>query len=113
MPAPAGRAPRRFGLDPLGGCPAAMVAAGPAGLASTAMAHSKHTDLLVVGGGVIGMAIARRARQAGMAVRLLERGRPGDGASRVAAGMLAPVAEAEFGTAGRGLLELGLSSLRA
>src|ERR1700678_3279420 len=100
MPAPAGRAPRRFGLDPLGGCPAAMVAAAPAGLASTAMAHSKHTDLLVVGGGGIGM-------------RLLERGRPGDGASRVAAGMLAPVAEAEFGTAGRGLLELGLSSLRA
>jgi glycine oxidase len=75
------------------------------------MAHSKHSDLLVVGGGVIGMAIAWRARQAGMAVTLLERDRPGEGASRVAAGMLAPVAEAEFGTAGRGLLELGLRSL--
>jgi glycine oxidase len=77
------------------------------------MAHSKHTDLLVVGGGVIGMAIAWRAAPGGVAVGLLERGRLGDGASRVAAGMLAPVAEAEFGTAGRGLLELGLSSLRA
>ena len=41
---------------------------------------------------------------------LLERDRVGEGTSRVAAGMLAPVAEVEFGEAGRALLELGLRS---
>ncbi len=67
-------------------------------------------DLLVVGGGVIGLTIAWRARLRGMTVTLLERERTGGGTSRVAAGMLAPVAEAEFGEAGRRLLELGLRS---
>ena len=41
---------------------------------------------------------------------LLERDEVGRGTSYVAAGMLAPVAEAEFGSAGRRLLELGLRS---
>jgi glycine oxidase len=67
-------------------------------------------DLLVIGGGVIGLTIAWRARQRGMSVTLLERDATGGGTSRVAAGMLAPVAEAEFGEAGRRLLELGLRS---
>ena len=67
-------------------------------------------DLLVIGGGVIGLTIAWRARQRGMSVTLLERDATGAGTSRVAAGMLAPVAEAEFGEAGRRLLELGLRS---
>jgi glycine oxidase len=67
-------------------------------------------DLLVIGGGVIGMTIAWRARQRGMSVTLLDRDATGGGTSRVAAGMLAPVAEAEFGEAGRQLLELGLRS---
>jgi len=67
-------------------------------------------DLLVVGGGAIGLSIAWRARARGMQVTVLERGRTGEGTSRVAAGMLAPVAEAEFGDAGRRLLELGLRS---
>ena len=47
-----------------------------------------------------------------MTVTLLERDVTGRGTSRVAAGMLAPVAEAEFGHAGRRLLELGLRSAR-
>jgi glycine oxidase len=67
-------------------------------------------DLLVVGGGVIGLAIAWRARERGISVTVLEREQTGSGTSRVAAGMLAPVAEAEFGEDGRRLLELGLRS---
>jgi glycine oxidase len=74
------------------------------------MAHSKPNDLIVVGGGVIGLSVAWRARRAGIGVTLLERGATGQGTSRVAAGMLAPVAEVEFGGAGRRLLELGLRS---
>ncbi|HEY5390122.1 MAG TPA: glycine oxidase ThiO [Solirubrobacteraceae bacterium] len=67
-------------------------------------------DLLVIGGGAIGLSIAWRARERGMSVTLLERDAAGSGTSRVAAGMLAPVAEVEFGEAGRRVLELGLRS---
>ncbi|HXN37107.1 MAG TPA: FAD-dependent oxidoreductase, partial [Solirubrobacteraceae bacterium] len=74
------------------------------------MPDNQPVDVVVVGAGVIGLAIARRARQAGMSVTVLERGRAGEGTSHVAAGMLAPVAEVEFGDAGRRLLELGLRS---
>ena len=74
------------------------------------MSDNHPLDVVVVGGGVIGMAIAWRARQAGMSVTVLERDLAGQGTSRVAAGMLAPVAEVEFGAAGRRLLELGLRS---
>lgn len=54
------------------------------------------TDVAVVGGGPIGLAIAWRAAQRGMRV-LVHDPDPGSGASGVAAGMLAPVAEASFG----------------
>ena len=54
-------------------------------------------DLVVVGAGAIGLACAWRAAQAGLSVLVLERDRPGAGASGVAAGMLAPVTEADFG----------------
>jgi glycine oxidase len=54
-------------------------------------------DLVVVGAGVIGLAAAWRAAQAGLSVLVLERDQPGAGASGVAAGMLAPVTEADFG----------------
>ena len=54
-------------------------------------------DLAVIGAGVIGLACAWRAAQAGMSVVVLEREEPGAGASGVAAGMLAPVTEAGFG----------------
>jgi glycine oxidase len=66
--------------------------------------------VLVVGGGVIGLSVAWRAARDGAEVVLLERERLGHGASRVAAGMLAPVAEVEFGAGGRRVLELGLRS---
>jgi glycine oxidase len=67
-------------------------------------------DVAIVGGGIVGLAAAWRASSRGMAVTVLERDATGRGASHVAAGMLAPVAEAEFGEAGRRLLELGLRS---
>lgn len=67
-------------------------------------------DVAIVGGGIIGLACAWRARTQGLSVMLLERDAIGQGTSYVAAGMLAPVVEAEFGPAGRSLLELGLRS---
>ena len=64
-------------------------------------------DIAVVGGGVIGLSVAWRAAQAGMAVRLHERETSlGAGASGAAAGMLAPVAEADAQEPE--LLQLGL-----
>jgi glycine oxidase len=67
-------------------------------------------DLAIIGGGIVGLSVAWRARAGGLSVTVLERDVIGGGATHVAAGMLAPVAELEFGEAGRGLLELGLSS---
>jgi glycine oxidase len=74
------------------------------------VADNEPVDVLVVGGGIIGLAIAWRARARGLSVAVLERDRIGGGTSRVAAGMLAPVAEVEFGEAGRRVLDLGLRS---
>jgi glycine oxidase len=54
-------------------------------------------DVVVVGGGVIGLACAWRLAQRGARVAVVERGEPGCGATRVAAGMLAPVGELSFG----------------
>src|SRR3954454_6785573 len=68
-------------------------------------------DILVVGGGLIGLSVAWRAAQRGARVVVAEMGTLGSGASHVAAGMLAPVAEVEVGEAGRRLLELSLASL--
>jgi glycine oxidase len=68
------------------------------------------TDLAVLGGGIVGLSVAWRARALGMSVVLLERGELGGGATHVAAGMLAPVAEVEFGDAARRVLELGMRS---
>jgi glycine oxidase len=47
-------------------------------------------DTVVVGGGIIGLASARRAQQRGLHVCVLERGLPGHGATHAAAGVLAP-----------------------
>jgi len=70
-------------------------------------ARTQNPDLVVIGGGVIGLAVAWRARERGLGVTLLERELAGGGTSRVAAGMLAPVSEVEFGEAGGRMLELG------
>ena len=63
----------------------------------TASPNRRSYDAIVVGGGLIGLASAWRAAQRGLSVLVVERDRPGAGASAVAAGMLAPVTEAEFG----------------
>jgi glycine oxidase len=67
-------------------------------------------DVVIVGGGIIGLSTAWRAARRGLSVAVLERERVGAGASSVAAGMLAPASEAEFGTAAERHLELGLRS---
>src|ERR671918_383384 len=68
----------------------------------------QHTaDVVVVGGGVIGLGIAWRAAAAGMAVTVVDPA-PGRGASWAAAGMLAPVTEVHYGE--RLLLELNLAA---
>jgi glycine oxidase len=52
-------------------------------------------DVIVIGGGVIGLAVARALALCGISrIILIERGRPGAEASFAAAGMLAPQAEA-------------------
>lgn len=63
-------------------------------------------DVVVVGGGIIGLAVAWRARARGADVTVLDAGETG--AWSVAAGMLAPVTEAEHGDEPH--LALGLES---
>jgi glycine oxidase len=67
-------------------------------------------DVAVVGGGVIGLSVAWRARARGLSVVVLDRGELGGGTTRVAAGMLAPASEADAQE--RALLALGLESAR-
>ncbi len=59
--------------------------------------NGRTNRVAVVGGGIIGLACAWRLAQGGHPVIVLDRDEPGAGASWAAAGMLAPVAEAEFG----------------
>ena len=66
------------------------------------------SDVLIIGGGVIGLAIAWRAAQRGLRVTVADPG-PGRGASHAAAGMLTPVSEAAY--AERALFTLGRQSL--
>lgn len=55
-----------------------------------------NSDVLIIGGGVIGLSIARELRRAGVRrVTVVDRGEVGREASYAAAGMLAPNAEAE------------------
>ena len=68
-------------------------------------------DVIVVGAGIVGLSCAWRAAQRGLSVLVLERDRAGAGASGVAAGMLAPVTEADFGE--EALLALSLEGLEA
>jgi glycine oxidase len=68
-------------------------------------------DAIVVGGGAIGLACAWRAARRGLRVRVLERDQLAAGASSVAAGMLAPVGEANWGE--DALMRLAIASARA
>jgi glycine oxidase len=74
-------------------------------MASTS--ENRATDVAVIGGGIMGCAVALRLCQRGLGVTVIERGIPGAEASSAAAGILGPQMEAE----GPGpLLELGLKS---
>ncbi|MGH8904165.1 MAG: glycine oxidase ThiO [Egibacteraceae bacterium] len=73
------------------------------------IARLRHPDVVVAGGGVIGLAVAWRGAQAGLAVTVCDP-RPGSGASWAAAGMLAPVTEVTYGE--EALLALNLDSTR-
>jgi glycine oxidase len=65
-------------------------------------------DVVVVGAGVIGLACAYEEARAGKSVLVLEREHAGAGAAGVAAGMLAPAAEADTGEPA--LIDLALES---
>ncbi|MFI0368035.1 glycine oxidase ThiO [Actinomadura sp. 1N219] len=64
-------------------------------------------EIVIVGGGVIGLATAWRAAAGGAAVTLVDPA-PASGATAVAAGMLTPVSELTYGE--EPLLRLGLAS---
>jgi glycine oxidase len=65
------------------------------------------SDLVVIGGGAIGLTVAWRARAEALEVDLIDPS-PGRGASWAAAGMLAPVTEVHYGE--ESLLRLNLRS---
>jgi glycine oxidase len=67
-------------------------------------------DVIVIGGGVIGCSVARTLVRLGARVSVVERSRPGRGATWAAGGMLSPVAEA---TRPGPFLELALRSFAA
>jgi glycine oxidase len=66
-------------------------------------------DVLVIGGGVIGLGVAWRCAQRGLKVTVVDPA-PGSGASSAAAGMLAPATELHYGE--QALLQLNLDSAR-
>jgi glycine oxidase len=68
------------------------------------------SDVVVIGGGIVGCACAYELAKAGAKVTLLEYGKTGMQATNAAAGMLAPLIE----SSGPGpMLEFGLRALRA
>ncbi|WP_030239974.1 glycine oxidase ThiO [Streptomyces sp. NRRL S-350] len=73
----------------------------------TRLPSDAHADVLVIGGGIIGLAVAWRSAQRGLRTTLVDPS-PGGGAGRVAAGMLAPVTELQYGE--EPLLRLGMAS---
>ncbi len=57
--------------------------------------QNEPADILIVGGGVIGLSLAYEVASRGRKVRLLERGQVGQESSYAGAGILAPLAEME------------------
>src|SRR5829696_8948731 len=64
----------------------------------SSLPRSTRYDAVVIGAGLIGLACAWRMTERGLSVLVVDRApAAGAGASDVAAGMLAPVTEADFG----------------
>ncbi|MEW6474907.1 MAG: glycine oxidase ThiO [Actinomycetota bacterium] len=78
-------------------------------MAEDCEASTRSADALIVGGGVIGLSVAWRLAQRGLTVTVVDDD-PAGGASRAAAGMLAPITEAHFGE--EALTALNLESAR-
>jgi glycine oxidase len=73
--------------------------------------RSSSSDVVVVGAGAVGLAVAWRAAQRGLRVTVIDRGeRAGAGTSSVAAGMLAPISETL--ATELPLMRLGLESVK-
>ncbi|WP_406204057.1 MULTISPECIES: glycine oxidase ThiO [unclassified Streptomyces] len=73
------------------------------------MSRTRTSDVLVIGGGIIGLVTAWRAAQRGFTTAVVDP-EPGGGAAQVAAGMLAAVTELHYGE--QTLLGLNLASAR-
>lgn len=65
-------------------------------------------SVVIIGAGVMGLGVAWQLSKAGRRVIVLEKNTPGSGASRAAAGMLAPMAELQYDEAP--LLEFSMAS---
>jgi len=78
--------------------------------AEASLTEKRSYDAVIVGGGIVGLCCAWRAARRGAQVVVLDAAHPPAGATRVAAGMLAPVGELSFGEPQ--LLELTLTAAR-
>jgi glycine oxidase len=78
--------------------------------AEASLTENRSYDAVFVGGGIVGLCCAWRAARRGASVVVLDAAQPPAGATRVAAGMLAPVGELTFGEPQ--LLELTLAAAR-
>ncbi|MFI7137959.1 glycine oxidase ThiO [Streptomyces massasporeus] len=78
-------------------------------MSPTSTSTSTPSDVLVIGGGIIGLVTAWRSAQRGFTTALVDP-EPGGGAAQVAAGMLAAVTELHYGE--QTLLGLNLASAR-
>lgn len=67
-------------------------------------------DVVIVGGGIVGLFVAWRARERALSVAVLDAGDDAGVAWPVAAGMLAPISEAQFGAHGERAVTLGLAA---
>jgi glycine oxidase len=69
----------------------------PAEASAVSKSSERSFDAVVIGAGAVGLSCAWRLARRGARVALVDRSRPPAGATRVAAGMLAPVGELSFG----------------